>query len=165
MNEKEERAYEAGRKQAGVSLLAYAMQQAGLRADEFKNARAVIQLEEARIQLRHLCEEFGDNSFPDDLHLGDAIEKYLGKYLHDRFDTDTIQTDTDKPVCERCNDTHLIDTDEGGPFPGKSYCGQCPIPCQKCRVSAVGAYCAETPCDCDCHKDPNFQIGHEVLKR
>jgi hypothetical protein len=31
--------------------------------------------------LRSLCEEFGDNDWPDDLHLGDVIEKHLGRHL------------------------------------------------------------------------------------
>ncbi len=31
--------------------------------------------------LRGLCQEFGDNDWPDNLHLGDVIEKHLGKHL------------------------------------------------------------------------------------
>lgn len=31
--------------------------------------------------LRGLCKDFGDNDWPDDLHLADVIEKHLGKYL------------------------------------------------------------------------------------
>lgn len=31
--------------------------------------------------LRELCAEFGDNSWPDTLHLADVIEKHLGKHL------------------------------------------------------------------------------------
>ena len=33
--------------------------------------------------LRGLCKDFGDNNWPDNLHLGDVIEKHLGKYLVD----------------------------------------------------------------------------------
>ena len=29
--------------------------------------------------LRSLCEEFGDNDWPDNLHLADVIEKHLGR--------------------------------------------------------------------------------------
>lgn len=32
--------------------------------------------------LRSLCAEFGDNDWPDDLHLADVVEKHLGKHLH-----------------------------------------------------------------------------------
>lgn len=34
--------------------------------------------------LRELCEEFGDNLWPDDLYLRDVIEKHLAKYLWKR---------------------------------------------------------------------------------
>jgi hypothetical protein len=32
--------------------------------------------------LRELCAAFGDNDWPNDLHLADVIEKHLGKHLH-----------------------------------------------------------------------------------
>lgn len=31
--------------------------------------------------LRTLCDEVGDNDWPDALHLGDVIEKHLAKHL------------------------------------------------------------------------------------
>jgi hypothetical protein len=31
--------------------------------------------------LRRVCAEYGDNEWPDDLHLGDVIEKHLEPYL------------------------------------------------------------------------------------
>jgi hypothetical protein len=34
------------------------------------------------VALRSLCAEFGDNDWPDDLHLADVVEKHLGKHLH-----------------------------------------------------------------------------------
>lgn len=33
--------------------------------------------------LRRLCAKYGDNDWTDNLHLGDIIEKHLGKYLED----------------------------------------------------------------------------------
>lgn len=38
--------------------------------------------------LRGLCKDFGDNDWPDDLHLADVIEKHLGKYLVTILDED-----------------------------------------------------------------------------
>jgi hypothetical protein len=32
-------------------------------------------------QLRIICADYGDNDWPDNLHLGDAIEKHLARYL------------------------------------------------------------------------------------
>lgn len=37
--------------------------------------------DEAVKVLRDLCEHHGDNDWPDDLHLADAIDKHLGKHL------------------------------------------------------------------------------------
>ncbi len=33
--------------------------------------------------LRELCAEFGDNDWPDNLHLGDVIQKHLAQYLEE----------------------------------------------------------------------------------
>lgn len=33
--------------------------------------------------LRTICDELGDNDWPDDLHLADVINKHLVRYLHD----------------------------------------------------------------------------------
>jgi len=33
--------------------------------------------------LRQLCADFGDNDWPDNLHLGDVIEKHLAPYLYE----------------------------------------------------------------------------------
>ena len=47
------------------------------------------------------------------------------------------------PVCVSCGDKHQND--------GGRLCTRCPVPCQRCRVDAIGAYCGKTPCACDCH--------------
>lgn len=33
--------------------------------------------------LRTVCEAFGDNDWPDDLHLADVIQKHLARHLHE----------------------------------------------------------------------------------
>ncbi len=52
-----------------------------------------------------------------------------------------------KPVCDTCNDTHMMS------FHEDEYvmCTRCPVPCQKCRQGGNGPYCTHTPCDCACH--------------
>lgn len=47
-------------------------------------ARLVSERADAIAVLRDLCEEFGDNDWPDDLHLADIIEKHLGRALRRR---------------------------------------------------------------------------------
>lgn len=44
---------------------------------------SVSERQETIKSLRGLCKDFGDNDWPDDLHLADVIEKHLGKYLVD----------------------------------------------------------------------------------
>jgi hypothetical protein len=87
MNEKEERIYIDGERAAWRMMLGECLRHLEP-SEEKSRAQLVIELDEARVQLRHLCEEFGDNDFEDDLHLGDAIEKHLGKHLYEwqRYD-------------------------------------------------------------------------------
>lgn len=40
-----------------------------------------VEREDIVIALRSLCGRFGDNDWPDSLHLGDVIEKHLARYL------------------------------------------------------------------------------------
>jgi hypothetical protein len=54
------------------------------------------------------------------------------------------------PVCQRCGDSHWIDTERG-----REMCTACPVPCEKCRRGGGGAYCSATPCPCGCHKKPS----------
>lgn len=45
--------------------------------EELKAERA-----ETVAALRRVCDEFGDNDWPDELHLGDVVEKHLRRHLH-----------------------------------------------------------------------------------
>lgn len=56
-------------------------------------------------------------------------------------------------ICLRCNDTHKMEL-RGQTVP----CTHCPVPCSKCRYQKIGAYCARTPCRCDCHDSKHY--GH-----
>jgi hypothetical protein len=82
MTDKEEKYWIQGRKSAWLSLLRICLTELGYDNEELRDRHSwIMEREEALVQLRELCEDFGDNDFPDDLHLGDAIEKHLGKYL------------------------------------------------------------------------------------
>lgn len=80
MNEEQERAYEQGEKAAYARVLSVCvdgLQQDG-NGERWRVERAAIVA-----ALRGLCEEFGDNDWSDDLHLGDVIEKHLARHLRD----------------------------------------------------------------------------------
>ena len=66
----------------------------------------------------------------------------------DPFDSGEVAVTT--PVCARCNDTHLVTSHEEG---RQVMCTSCPTPCGKCRGAHGGAFCATTPCTCECHGD------------
>lgn len=79
-----ERGYITGITCARLYLLGHLLRE--LYADEVESpevtiARLRVQLDTARMAIRAACEEFGDNDWPDDLHLGDAVEKHLLTYL------------------------------------------------------------------------------------
>lgn len=54
-------------------------------------------------------------------------------------------------ICSTCNDTHWMKLGDG-----LAMCTRCPVPCERCRMrgpgQAGGAYCASTPCSCECHQ-------------
>jgi len=57
-------------------------------------------------------------------------------------------TSDKKPVCDNCNDQHLMSSWEDC---SEVMCTACPVPCQKCRRGGNGPYCETTPCACACH--------------
>lgn len=44
-------------------------------------ARWIAERADVVLALRSICAEFGDNDWPDDLHLRDVIEKHLARHL------------------------------------------------------------------------------------
>ena len=81
MTPAEEQAYLQGNRAAYRRLLSLC---AGELVSEDKSlAAALAQLEDVRAVLRRLCAAYGDNSWTDDMHLGDVAEKYLERYLDD----------------------------------------------------------------------------------
>lgn len=63
-----------------------------------------------------------------------------------------------KPVCEVCNDTHVM---HHHGLERRVPCTRCPRPCRKCAADeGRGAYCATTPCSCGCH-EPADEAGSQ----
>ncbi len=60
-----------------------------------------------------------------------------------------------QPVCETCQDTHLMWMHNSSGDLEQVMCTRCPTPCEGCRSrgpgQAGGPYCATTPCACACH--------------
>lgn len=88
MNEQEEKAYIEGQRSAWVSLLRMALKELGYESPESQQSRWVLEREAAIAQLRITCRDFGDNDWPDDLHLADVIDKHLDRRLHEIDDPD-----------------------------------------------------------------------------
>jgi hypothetical protein len=83
MTPSEEDAYELGRRAACVRLLADLLRQLGydLADPEIHRAALIREREETIAQLRDVCEEYGDNEWSEELHLGDVVEKHLYRHL------------------------------------------------------------------------------------
>lgn len=81
--ERDEMNYVRGERSALTRMLAHVLGQLGVDATEAAHARWIIEREETVAKLREVCADFGDNDWPDNLHLGDAIEKHLARALYE----------------------------------------------------------------------------------
>ena len=83
MSDETEKDWIAGHAAAWRSILKTAMRELGedLSEAERTAARLVAERHGAVVALRRICTDHGDNDWPDNLHLADAIEKHLGRYL------------------------------------------------------------------------------------
>jgi hypothetical protein len=79
-----EAGYIVGYKAAWRRLLGEAIGELGLRGADKDLAGLHVERTDAVAQLRMLCREHGDNDWDDDDHLGDVIDKHLGRYLSER---------------------------------------------------------------------------------
>jgi hypothetical protein len=77
----EEQAYLDGSKHAWLAVLEMCLSRIGYTATETAHANWISERADAVLTLRSICAEFGDNDWPDDLHLTDIIEKHLVPYL------------------------------------------------------------------------------------
>lgn len=84
MTETEEQAYLRGQRQVWLNLLQLALRELGLDSPEANEHRWKVEREEAVSMLRQVCALHGDNDWPEDLHLGDIIEKHLWRNLESK---------------------------------------------------------------------------------
>lgn len=81
MTDKEEDAYVIGGRAVARRIVQSLLKE--LDADERDHASLVIELDETRAVLRRLCSSHGDNDWDTTLHLADALDKHLGRYLEE----------------------------------------------------------------------------------
>ena len=84
MTESEEKLYEAGKRSSSLNLLRHCLKELGYDADNIKALNLIEEREEVIQLLRTVCPEFGDNNWPDNLHLVDIINKHLFNYILNR---------------------------------------------------------------------------------
>lgn len=72
----------AGNRAAWTRILGEAIR--ALDLDGLTRESLVAERAQTVAMLRRVCEEFGDNEWPDDLHLADVIEKHLWRHLGER---------------------------------------------------------------------------------
>jgi hypothetical protein len=77
----DEQSYIEGSRRAWLFMLRECLRQLGVDDVEAGKAQWVSERQEAIARLRHVCASFGDNNWPDDLHLADIIEKHLRRHL------------------------------------------------------------------------------------
>ena len=79
----DELSYIQGSNQALVGMLSFVLRELDFdETDMERKYYAWIEERQAAVnQLRQLCDKYGDNDWPDSLHLGDVIEKHLARPL------------------------------------------------------------------------------------
>jgi hypothetical protein len=81
MNPSEESAYIEGSRRAFIDMLQLCLQHLGVHDPVAGQHRWILERQEAISTLRQMCADYGDNDWPDDLHLADVLEKHLARYL------------------------------------------------------------------------------------
>lgn len=76
-----ERGYIEGKRRVYLNMLSEALRGLGYDSTEEKAAVWAQERSETVAMLRTMCEDFGDNDWPDDLYLPDVIEKHLCCYF------------------------------------------------------------------------------------
>lgn len=82
-----ERGYIEGRRSAYRALLGQIAAELGVEVTEGALASLLAERLDTVAALRGICDAWGDNDWPDNLHLPDVIQKHLGRYL-DEIETE-----------------------------------------------------------------------------
>lgn len=101
MTEAEEHAWAEGRRSAYRTLLGEIARELGYDTSEGRLASLLAERMDAVRELRVLCEEHGDNDWPDELNLGDVVEGHLSRYLDDVDELDEQDDEQDDGEGER----------------------------------------------------------------
>lgn len=80
-NEERERSYIRGHRAALAGMLAHCLRELGYEDTDATRAKWVLEREATVAALRDVCAAYGDNDWPDDLHLADVVERHLGRNL------------------------------------------------------------------------------------
>jgi hypothetical protein len=83
MNDKEEKAYLRGRKAAYREQLGAALGELQGDDGDLTRERLIAERADAIANLRRICDDHGDNDWPDNLRLSDIIDKHLARYIGD----------------------------------------------------------------------------------
>jgi hypothetical protein len=81
----DEQSWERGRKAAYIAIGRNCLRALGFDNAEAASIAHIAWIDERQAAvsaLRDLCETFGDNDWPDELHLSDVIEKHLARPLY-----------------------------------------------------------------------------------
>lgn len=76
--------YERGRKAMAAGIIRQCWEE--LDPNNREIASLILERNLAVDILRQICEEHGDNGWPDNLNLADVIEKHLWRYLEEKKD-------------------------------------------------------------------------------
>ena len=76
-----EKDYIIGHKQALMGVLQHCCIALGYDDLEIKQRAWILERENALVALRNVCNEYGDNDWPDGLHLADIIDKHLHRNM------------------------------------------------------------------------------------
>lgn len=75
-----EKDYTDGRRMSLIGVVRHCLRELGTNYDISKLSM-ITEREEAISKPREICEEHGDNDWPNDLHLVDILEKHLLRHL------------------------------------------------------------------------------------
>ncbi len=78
--ELKEQIYERARRQILTAQLSATLKQLGTSGD-FTKEHLILEREVLIVQLRDVCDHFGDNDWNENIYLPDVIEKHLFKHL------------------------------------------------------------------------------------
>jgi hypothetical protein len=84
----DEQSYIEGHRRALLGMLRHVLGALDVYDPEAGAARWVIERQDTVAVLRRICAEIGDNEWPDDLHIGDVIEKHLVRHMENSKGTD-----------------------------------------------------------------------------